>query len=168
VKTLVIHPSDATTDFLKEIYLNKSWTVINNNPSKKFLKEMIKTHDRIIMLGHGCKDGLFGFDRLVIDSNLVYLLREKNCVCIWCNADEFVEKYNLRGFYTGMIISDVEEALMYFIKTDLNQIKESNEMFANAIKIGLDYSFMVDKVKSLYNSKENSVIFFNRGNLFFK
>ena len=168
MKTLVIHPSDATTDFLKEIYLNKSWTVINNNPSKKFLKEMIKTHDRIIMLGHGCKDGLFGFDRLVIDSNLVYLLREKNCVCIWCNADEFVEKYNLRGFYTGMIISDVEEALMYFIKTDLNQIKESNEMFANAIKIGLDYSFMVDKVKSLYNSKENSVIFFNRGNLFFK
>lgn len=83
--TLVIHPKDQTTDFLSEIYLDKNWTVINTNTSKKFLKEQILTHDRIVMLGHGTEKGLLGYDRYIIDSTLVYLLREKECVCIWCN-----------------------------------------------------------------------------------
>ena len=39
-------------------------------------------------MGHGCDRGLFNsnFD-VVIDSNLVYLLRDKDCIAIWCNAD---------------------------------------------------------------------------------
>ena len=110
MKTLVIHPKDTTTDFLSLIYEDKDWTVITDNISKSALKRQIKAHDRIVMLGHGMETGLIGFNRLVIDSNLVYLLREKHCVCIWCNADKFVLKYGLKGFYTGMIISEVQEA----------------------------------------------------------
>jgi len=111
MKTLVIHPKDSTTDFLKVIYSEKDWTIIDdNNISTSKLKENIKSHDRIIMLGHGSDKGLFGQNRLIINSNLVYLLKDKNCVCIWCNADEFVKKYKLNGFYTGMIISDYDEA----------------------------------------------------------
>ena len=60
MKTLVIHPKDSTTDFLSDIYIDKEWTLITKNVSKKILKESIKEHDRIIMLGHGTEKGLIG------------------------------------------------------------------------------------------------------------
>ena len=40
-------------------------------------KDAIKSNDRIVMLGHGTEQGLIGFQRFIIDSSLVYLLREK-------------------------------------------------------------------------------------------
>lgn len=150
MKTLVIHPKDQTTDFLREIYVGKDWTVIDFNPSSKILKEQIKKHDRIVMLGHGSEKGLFGFNRMVIDSTLVYLLREKQCVAIWCNANVFVEKYNLKGFYTGMIISEYEEALMYCIPADSFWIDQSNTDFSLAIKNSIESEDMLSKSKELY------------------
>ena len=165
MKTLVIHPKDETTDFLSDIYSDKNWTVINTNVSKKILKEQIKSHDRIVMLGHGSENGLFGFDRMVIDSNLVYLLREKNCICIWCNADMFVNKYKLSGFYTGMIISEEAEAIYYSILSNKQLIDESNIKFAKAIKESIDTDDMLLNVKELYQS-ETKVIKFNQNNLY--
>lgn len=167
MKTLVIHPKDPTTDFLSEIYSNKDWDVININLSKTLLKEQIKTHDRIVMLGHGTEKGLLGFDRLVIDSTLVYLLREKICVCIWCNADVFVEKYDLKGFYTGMIISEYQEAIIYSVPTTSHWIAESNRDFASAIKNSIDEENMLEKAKSLYEGS-TAVVEFNRNNLYYK
>lgn len=165
MKTLVIHPTDSTTKFLGEIYKDKDWTVINTNISKKLLREALKAHDRIVMLGHGTEKGLLGFGRFVIDSNWVYLLREKICVCIWCNADIFVEKYGLKGFYTGMIISEHEEAIMYDIKTKHHFISESNIDFASAIKNSIDEENMLEKAKMLYKG-DSSVVEFNRANLY--
>jgi len=165
MKTLVIHPKDTSTDFLSTIYSDKDWTVINTNTSKKFLKEQIKSHDRIIMLGHGTPCGLLGFDRFVIDSTLVYLLREKDCVCIWCNADIFVKKYGLKGFFTGMIISEYEEAIMCCVPTNSFWINESNTNFALAIKNSIDEENMLEKAKLLYEGN-NAVVEFNRNNFF--
>jgi hypothetical protein len=167
MKTLVIHPKDSTTNFLSEIYSDKDWYVINTNISKKLLKEKIKTHDRIVMLGHGTEKGLLGFDKYVIDSSWVYLLREKICVCIWCNADVFVKKYGLKGFYTGMIISEYEEAIMYNIPTNSQWIAESNTDFALAIKNSIDEKNMLEKAKLLYEGN-TSVVEFNRNNLYYE
>ena len=167
MKTLVIHPKDSTTDFLCEIYKDKDWTVINTNTSKKFLKELIKLHDRIVMLGHGTEKGLIGFNKIMIDSTWVYLLRDKNCVCIWCNADEFVKKYGLKGFYTGMIISEYEEAVMCGVVTNTQCIAESNTDFALAIKNSIDYENMLEKAKMLYEGN-SSVVEFNRNNLYYE
>ena len=167
MKTLVIHPKDLTTDFLCEIYSDKDWTVINTNISKKLLKDKIKSHDRIVMLGHGTEKGLFGFDKYVIDSTWVYLLREKICVCIWCNADVFVKKYELKGFFTGMIISEYEEAIMFCISTKSQWIAESNTHFALAIKNSIDEENMLEKAKMLYEGN-SSVIEFNRNNLYYE
>ena len=168
MKTLVIHPKDSTTDFLKVIYSEKDWTIIDdNNISTSKLKENIKSHDRIIMLGHGYDKGLFGQNRLIINSNLVYLLKDKNCVCIWCNADEFVKKYKLNGFYTGMIISDYDEATMFNIQANYDLIEESNKDFALAIKNSIDEDNMLEKAKLLYDGNY-SIFEFNRNNLFFK
>jgi len=177
MKTLVIHPKDTTTDFLSVIYADMDCTVTKME-SKWDLKEQIKNHDRIIMLGHGSENGLFDIERenniivdftYVIDSTLVYLLREKECVCIWCNANKFVEKYELKGFYTGMIISEYNEAILYCINTDSPQIEYSNTLFAESVKksIGfVDSSEMMAEMKKSYTSTENPVILFNIDNLF--
>jgi hypothetical protein len=168
MKTLVIHPEDETTDFLSEIYSDKNWTVIRDNVSKKLLKESIKSHDRIVMLGHGTEGGLFGHkNRFVINPSMVYLLRDKLCVCIWCNADVFFEKYNLKGFYTGMIISELEEAIMYCVDTSMQDIDLSNESFSMAIKESIDEVDMLKNVNKLYNNV-NAVTDFNKNNLYYK
>lgn len=166
MKTLVIHPKDTTTDFLSVIYSNKDWTVINDNPSRKYLKDQIKSHDRIVMLGHGTKDGLLGFNRFVINPALVYLLRDKIGVYIWCNADVFVKRFSLKGFYTGMIISDYDEALMFCLyPTNNDDIKLSNTLFAESIKNSIDSDNMILGVKDSYIGS-NPVIDFNKNNIY--
>lgn len=167
MKTLVIHPKDPTTDFLSEIYSDKDWSVITQNISKKSLKENIKSHDRIVMLGHGTEKGLLGFNHFIIDSNLIYLLKEKICVSIWCNADVFVKKYQLKGFYTGMIISDYDEAYTFGVNANYEALQESNKDFAFAIKESIDSDNMLDKATSLYEGN-SQLILFNRNNLYYK
>ena len=170
MKTLVIHPTDYTTNFLKEIYVDKDWTVINDNPSNKALKKAIKDHDRIVMLGHGTEHGLIGHKRFIIDSSMVYLLRQKpESVYIWCNADVFVKKYGLKGFYTGMIISEIDEAYLYCVNFKLStDIDDSNKLFAESIKnaICLDSKEMYAKVKKNYVSLDNNIIHFNTQNIY--
>lgn len=167
MKTLVIHPFDPTTHFLRRIYAGKDWTVIDMNTSKAILKLEIKAHDRIIMLGHGSGLGLFGFGRFVIDSNYVYMLRKKKVICIWCNADVFVTKYGLNGFYTGMIISDYEEAMMYCVRANEDEIEQSNSQFATAIMNAIDSPDILQTAKDQYISESNNVIVFNSKNLYY-
>lgn len=167
MNTLAIHPEDKTTEFLAEIYSDKSWTVIvDSNISKKALKEAIKSHERIIMLGHGTKYGLLGYRRLVIDSSWVYLLREKTCVCIWCNADQFVNKYGFNGFYTGMIISEIEEAQEYGIPITEEELVHSNKLFAEAVRQSIDSEDIVQNIKNIYVGS-SPVINFNRSRIYF-
>jgi len=170
MKTLVIHPTDYTTNFLKGIYADTDWTIINDNPSNKALKNAIKSHDRIVMLGHGTEHGLIGHKRLIIDSGLVYLLKGKpGSVYIWCNADVFVKKYDLKGFYTGMIISEIEEAYLYCVNFRTSaDIDDSNKLFADSIKnaICLDSKEMCTKVKENYVSLDNNIIHFNAQNIY--
>lgn len=167
MKTIVIHPKDYSTDFLSEIYSDKEWYVVNDNRSESELKKLTKQYERVVMLGHGTEDGLIGFNRLIINSSWADLLLDKICVCIWCNADEFVKRYGLKGFYTGMIISEEDEAVMYSISTNLDSIFESNKDFALAIKNSIDDVNMLEKAKMLYSGK-SSVVEFNRNRLYFK
>jgi len=172
MKTLVIHPYDLTTRML-DVYEDKDWTVITDpHTSKKTIKEEIKAHDRIIMLGHGTKDGLIaklgGYNhRFIIDSSLVYLLREKEIIAIWCEADQFVEKYDLKGFYTGMIISEYEEALYVgvFDFTD-KDINLSNVLFGEAVEKSIDKKDMLKSMISEYKGSGNPIIEYNMSRLY--
>jgi hypothetical protein len=167
MKTLVIHPKDSSTDFLSVIYTGRDWTIINTNVTKEVLEEQIKNHDRIIMLGHGTENGLIGFNKFIINSSLVYLLREKNCIFIWCKADVFVERHNLHGFYTGMIISEYKETIMCNVPTNSYWISESNTDFATAIKESIDDTNMLEKAKMLYEGN-TAVVEFNRNRLYYR
>ena len=167
MRTLVIHPDDITTDFLKIVYEGKGYTVINDRKlclDKKFITEQIKEHDRIMMMGHGYPGGLF---YTCINSSMVYLLREKDCVCIWCNADKFVLKYGLKGFYTGMFISEVGEAFYYGIKIDQEKIDYSNNLFVENLKNVIESPNILTEIKELYNG-DCPVIQFNNARLYMR
>lgn len=169
MKSLVIHPKDESTDFLCKIYEGRDWTLINTRISKKLFKQAIKNHDRIIMMGHGCEKGLFdsNFDT-VIDSNLVYLLREKQCIAIWCKADVFFLKYGLKGLYTGMIISDYTESQYESVATTYQEIDESNYLFSKAMKMGISNDdFQVHTIQAIYETENlNRVMDFNKQRIF--
>jgi hypothetical protein len=163
--TLVIHPQDSTTDFLTRIYDKKGYTVITKHIGKRLLKEAIKSHDRIMMMGHGCEKGLFDDNfNPIITSDFVYLLREKECVAIWCNADLFFLKYGLKGVYTGMIISDYMEANLYCVNGDYSDIEKSNVLFASAMTDFVETKDLI-KLNETY-VVDNDIIKFNSERIF--
>jgi hypothetical protein len=148
MKTLVIHPEDSSTHFLDIVYRNiEDLTLITGGVSKEYIKEQIKTHDRVMMMGHGSPGGLFSVGQFensngyIIDQSFVDLLKEKdNSVFIWCNADKFVEKYELKGFYTGMFISEVGEAYYCGLPdTEQPEVDESNYSFVEIMGECIDY-----------------------------
>ena len=167
MKTLVIHPKDISTDFLSHIYNNKNFTIITDNIGNFKKRKLLKDHNRIIMLGHGTNNGLFGYNRFIIDSNDVNILREKEVIAIWCNADEFIKKYNLKGFYTGMFISEIDEAYYEGVYgLTIEEIEKSNNDFAKILGKHLDCPNILDKVKSEYKDDDSSLIVFNRNRLY--
>lgn len=169
MKTLVIHPQDYTTDFLATIYGHLDATVITTDCSRKVMKTLIKRHDRVIMLGHGDQNGMFGFDKYVINSEMAYALQSKsNSVFIWCNADAFVKRYRLKGFATGMIVSELQEASLFCLPCNLTKIEASNALFAETVmrSIHLPPAEMKMAVKHEYDSDDNEIIQFNSTNIY--
>ena len=161
-KTLVIHPQDISTDFLKIIYEDKKgWTICNRlDITREELYELVKEHDRIIMMGHGCPTGLFNPKnyRLLIDNTFVPLFKDKETISIWCNSDKFFKPVGLKGFHTGMIISEVREAQYVLGKTPLNEEETLNNMiaFSTIIKqcIDEDPKKMKDYILKNYTFKD--------------
>ena len=141
MKTLVIHPKDDSTVFLTKVYENlDAVTLVQGGISRDQLKDMVRSHDQIMMMGHGTPYGLmsvgqFNGHAYVIDGSFAPLLAEKkNSVFIWCNADQYVNCNGLRGFYTGMFISEVAEAkLMGLGDTTKREVDESNDLFVETI-----------------------------------
>ena len=129
MKTLVIHPHDPTTEFLKPVYEHvPDRAVITGGVTREELGALIDSHDRIMMMGHGSPAGLLavgqfpGAGIFIVDHRLMPVLeKKKNSIFIWCNADHFVEYYELDGFYSGMFVSEVHEAGMMGL-TDIDQV----------------------------------------------
>lgn len=169
MKTLIIHPKDQTTDFLKVIH--KDYTVFDFDGNIS-IEEAIESHDKIIMLGHGYPDGLFDTYQgsFVIDESLTQLLKDKICVGIWCYAAEFLLSNCLKGLCTGMFISEMEEAIWESVECTEEDIQQSNELFANLIaKIEpLSNRGEIRKhLDEMYCIPENNVIEYNRNRIYF-
>jgi len=136
MKTLIIHPQDSSTDFLRPIYTNiKGKTVVVKDTSHDKLLALIRSHDTIIMLGHGSPNGLFnvsgiGKGVMVVGESLVEELRGKQLIAIWCNANKFIERHQLHALYSGMFISEVNEAFYCGVQSDQAMVNESNSTFA--------------------------------------
>ena len=173
MRTLLIHPHDISTHFLKPIYEDiPNKTVITGGLSTAEVENLIPMYDRIIMLGHGSPNGLFGinFNRTyIISENIVYLLQNKECIFIWCHADQFVKKHNLKGFHSGMFVSEVGEAVVYNLKGDRQLINESNNAFAeilgNVSDRPLDELYEYVKAEYSWYAETNEIAKYNNERL---
>jgi len=179
MKTLIIHPKDESTSFLDIVYQTiENKTIITGGISKKELVDLIESHDRIMMMGHGSPFGLFSVGRFdtsngyIIDQSLVpHLEKKTDNVFIWCNADRFVNQYQLKGFYSGMFISEVGEASYCGLPgTPQEVVDESNYGFVNIISkyINENTETIYDNVKNEYGliAEENSVAYYNNLRLY--
>jgi hypothetical protein len=184
MRTLIIHPKDPSTSFLDIVYESiPNKTIITGGVSKDYVKKLIQEHDRVMMMGHGSPSGLFSvgqFDNVggsfgggfIIDQSMVSLLKEKdNSVFIWCNADRFVEYFGLKGFYSGMFISEVGEATYCGLPgTKQDIVDESNYGFVNIIAkhINEDTESIYNKVRNEYGliAEENPVALYNHKRLY--
>ena len=141
MKTLIVHPDDRTTDFLKPIYQRLSNTTIltGGSYSSAEMNQLIDNHDQVIMLGHGWEHGLlsrgvFTHGGYIIDeANVEALKRKSNSVFIWCYAEEFVARNQLKGICTGMFISEPLEAIMHKVDYVDSDIDFSNELFSRLL-----------------------------------
>lgn len=155
MNTLVIHPKDRTTAFLSDIYKGQDVTLVQGGVTRARLKNMIRSHDRTMMLGHGAPNGLMSVGQFegayAIDHTFVEVLAEKDDhVYIWCHADSFVDRYQLCGFYTGMFISDGFEAWAMGVDASSWQVRESNLTFALAVGQHSDPGQMYDAAGADY------------------
>jgi hypothetical protein len=179
MKTLIVHPKDGTTSFLDIVYNpipNK--TVVTGGITKEELCELIESHDRVMMMGHGSPGGLFSVGQFknssgfIIDRTMVPLLEKKNnSVFIWCNADQFVERHELKGFYSGMFISEVGEAYYCGLPgTKQDVVDESNYGFCHILAECINESVdtIYEKVKNEYGliAENNPVALYNNNRLY--
>lgn len=179
-KTLVIHPTDISTDFLKIIYENhlNDWTILNDFVgTKEDLRKIISEHDRIIMMGHGTPYGLLNtgsflgdFDWYIIDGTFAEILRSKETVSIWCHSNKFFESLYIDGFHTGMIISETSEEkyTLNHIPLDKAELLANMKCFASIIRDCIDLEDnpygMKDYILNRYNW-DDEVTQFNRKNI---
>jgi hypothetical protein len=178
MKNLIIHPTDSSTEFLKPIYANISDAIIlNGGTSKVQVAKLISEHDRIIMLGHGSPYGLFsvgqfiGNNGYIVDASMVDVLKHNECISIWCNADQFMNKHELYGFYSGMFISEVGEATYCGLPgTPQETVTASNDYFAELLGevINEPLSVIHEHVINNYGllTEDNPVALYNHNRLY--
>jgi hypothetical protein len=195
MNTLIVHPKDNSTTFLDIVYKDvPNQTLITGGTTKEELRDLIESHDRVMMMGHGSPGGLFSvgmfkgeaskYSGYIIDETMVDLLAKKdNSVFIWCNADKFVDYHGLRGFYSGMFISEVGEAMycsrdqrldqlsaIKLATTTQDEVDESNYGFVNIISkyINEDTVSIHDKVREEYGliAENNAVANYNNSRLY--
>ncbi len=197
MKILIIHPDDRSTDFLKPIYAplltlsevknaGHIVTVITGRITKDEVRRLIEKSDQTIMLGHGSPHGLYAmgeFDTradMIIDDTMIAALGIKPNIYIWCNADRFVNRYHLKGFFSGMFISEVQEATYERVYgVDQEMVNESNDSFSEMMGNWIwDYSkqslqsleelYKVISVKYSIFGEINKVAKYNAQRIYFK
>ena len=101
-----------------------------------------------MLLGHGSDKGLSfrkddskdEFDKVIVSHAHAYHLRKhgRNIVAVWCNADQFACAEGLHGLFTGMIVSELNEALLYQVETTQEELDRENVKLARRLRALLD------------------------------
>lgn len=134
----VIHATDPTTQVLSLLYQQREdvrMLITERNTSSE-VQRAIRSDDVVMMLGHGNEYGLFSkpekngeYRRFLITDRHVQFLRDKLCIGIWCYANKFAEKYRLHGLFSGMIISELQEAIDLGVPATKEEIDREMEKF---------------------------------------
>ena len=144
---LVIHPSDRTTDFLRTLYEGREDVrLLTGKESRKELGSILfhlRPGERVMLLGHGTDAGLFRLEeegeyRLYAGHTVAYALRKHPVIGIWCHADLFARKECLHGLFSGMIVSEMQEAQEYGIACSQEELDRENVNLAERLRALLD------------------------------
>lgn len=143
---IIIHmDTQQDTHVFDAIYkdLSKSDNIIKVNPIRDEVEKLLRQHkdETFMFLGHGDSFGLWASDNdfynmsnYVIDALNVDLLYNRDVIGIWCYASSFARKYNLRGFFTSMFVSNSSEAkFMGFGEHTNEYCNEQNVKFCEQI-----------------------------------
>lgn len=174
----VIHATDPTTQVLSLLYKQREDVrlCITERNTSSDVQRAIRADDVIMMLGHGNEYGLFSkpdkngdYRRFLITDRHVQFLRNKICIGIWCYANKFAEKYKLHGLFSGMIISELQEAIDLGVAATKDEIVEEMEKFTTRLKdcietYGLEQTPL--RMKEL-DDVQSELTKFNYGNLYY-
>ncbi len=174
----VIHANAPTTKFLSYLYerLQDVSARITEASTNSDIQRAIRGDDNIMMLGHGNQYGLFSkpdkngeYNRFLITDRHVQFLREKTCIGIWCHANKFAERYGLHGLFSGMIISELQEAIDYEIHATKEEIDVEMEKFSLRLNECIDRFGLAEaslRMRDLDDVKSELTIF-NYTNLYY-
>lgn len=156
---LVIHPKDKTTAMLSALYEGLRAQVISNYRSTNEIGHLlyhVSSQERIMLLGHGSEKGLLfreddnqkGFDRTIVSHSHAHHLRKHggNIVAVWCNADLFAKKEGLHGLFSGMIVSELEEATLNNVETTQEELDRENVKLAKRLRALLDENIPLSEI----------------------
>ena len=174
----VIHATDPTTQVLSLLYQHREDVkqCITERNTSSDVQRAICVDDVIMMLGHGNEYGLLSkpdkkgdYRRFLITDRHVQFLRDKTCIGIWCYANKFAEKYKLHGLFSGMIISELQEAIDMGVPATKDEIDREMEKFTIRLKdcietYGLEQTPL--RMKELDDVK-STLTTFNYGNLYY-
>lgn len=128
------------------------------------------------MLGHGSGDGLFrregeGYG-LYIGKSMAYTLKRHPVIGIWCHAQTFAESVGLHGLFTGMIVSEMPEAVEYGIKTTEEELSMENahlaESFRQVLAEGRPFFQMRNRLVDLLGEPRTELTRFNYNSIYLK
>ena len=147
----MIHPKDKTTTMLSALYEGLKAQVVTDCRTTKEMGHLlhhVSTQERIMLLEHGSGKGLFyraddskeGFDKVIVGHPHTYHLRKHrgNIVAVWCNADQFARAEGLHGLFTRMIVSELNEALLYQVETTKEELDRENVKLAMRLRTLFD------------------------------
>lgn len=174
----VIHANDSTTSFLSLLYEQREDVLahMTEKDTNAAVRRAIRGDDTIMMLGHGNEYGLFSmpvssgrYERLLVDGSHVQFLRGKTCIGIWCYANVFAERYGLHGLFSGMIISDLQEASDNHIVTTQDEIDEEMVKFTLRLRDCIEHYGLKETPARMRNLDDvkSELTTFNYNNLYY-
>lgn len=179
---ILSYTGDNDTFILNNIWANldcKVITIGKDNVTRKDIDKAISEEtDTLILAGHGSPDGLYGygyglgckdFDTdYAVDEDNKDLIKAKNLICIWCYAADFGKQQNLKGFFSGMFISNGIEALLFNIIAQSEKIWQLERNFCDnlneLIRTNVPMDQWIGKLKEK-SDHNDPVDIFNMDNL---
>ena len=125
---------------LSALYEGIEAQVIDGDCSTKEMSRLlhhISPQECIMLLGHGSEGHPHA-----------YHLRKHggNIVAVWCNADQFARAEGLHGLFTGMIVSELSEALLYEVETTQEELNCENVKLAQRLRTLLDENIPLGEI----------------------
>ena len=181
---LVIHPKDRTTAMLSALYEGLPEARLLDCPSSNRELERAIRHtpmsERIMLLGHGSDRGLFWrkddtqpfFDGILVGHRHAFHLRQhgSNLIAVFCHADMFAAGNGLHGLFSGMIVTEMEEAVEYGISTSEEELERESVKLFQRLRLFLDKGALLSDIPKLISDMDDAhtpLTEFNYRNFFY-